>query len=158
MHHDHIRYAVPADLPTLVEFNIAMALETEGLRLLPELVTAGVGAVLSDASRGFYLVALRDEVVVGSMLVTPEWSDWRNGLFWWVQSVYVRPQQRRQGVFRRLYQHVQDLAAADPTVCGFRLYVEKNNAPAQRTYASLGMEQTHYVVFEQLKSGIHFHD
>jgi ribosomal protein S18 acetylase RimI-like enzyme len=89
-------------------------------------------------------------------MVTSEWSDWRNGVFWWIQSVYVRPQWRRKGVFRRLYSFVKDLAARDPSVCGFRLYVEAGNGTAQETYRSVGMAQTSYRVFEELKSGVDF--
>ena len=146
------------DLQTLVEFNAAMALETERLRLLPEVVSAGVRAVLSDRSRGFYLVSELDGLVIGAMMITLEWSDWRNGNFWWVQSVYVRPEHRRQGVFGGLYRHAQELAAGDATVCGFRLYVEENNRSAQRTYTSLGLAQTRYLVFEELKPGIQFYE
>lgn len=151
MDQECIRRARLDDLPTLVEFNRAMAWETEGLQLEPERLRAGVDAVLREPAHGFYLVAEQDAAVIGAMMVTFEWSDWRNGLFWWIQSVYVRPDQRRRGVFRRLYRAVGELAANDPNVCGFRLYVERDNRAAQQTYAALGMRPTHYVLFEQLK-------
>jgi ribosomal protein S18 acetylase RimI-like enzyme len=153
----HIRQVTPADVPLLVVFNCAMALETEGKELLPEVIGAGVRALLANPAAGFYVVAESDGRVVGALLITKEWSDWRNGTFWWIQSVYVRPELRRQGVYKTLYRHVQEMAAKDPGVCGFRLYVERENARAQSTYASLGMKETHYRVFEELKPGIRFH-
>ena len=91
-------------------------------------------------------------------MLTNEWSDWRNGLFWWIQSVYVQPNHRRRAVYRTMYQHVKQLAAQDDSVCGFRLYVEHENAQAQETYAALGMQKTPYRLFEELKPGIRFHD
>jgi ribosomal protein S18 acetylase RimI-like enzyme len=152
-----IRLATPADAAALIEFNSAMALETEDKELLPEVIGAGVHSLLANAASGFYVVAERDDRVVGSLLITKEWSDWRNGSFWWIQSVYVRPEWRRRGVYKRLYRHVQELAAADPAVCGFRLYVERENARAQATYGALGMKQTRYLVFEELKPGVRFY-
>ena len=153
----NLRLAGPADAETLVEFNCAMALETEGKRLLPEVIGAGVRALLGRKDAGFYLIAEADARVIGSLLVTKEWSDWRNGDFWWIQSVYVCPEWRRKGVYKALYRHVQQLAAQDPAVCGFRLYVERENARAQETYRALGMKQTHYLIFEELKPGVRFH-
>ena len=152
-----VRRAGLADAPALIEFNCAMALETERKELLPEVIGAGVRALLANAAAGFYVVAETEQRVAGALLITKEWSDWRNGSFWWIQSVYVRPEFRRQGVYRTLYRHVQSMAAKDPGVCGFRLYVERENARAQSTYTSLGMQETHYRVFEELKPGIRFH-
>lgn len=145
-----IRRATPADVGVLVAFNTAIAWETEHKRLRPEVLTAGVGAVLADPNRGFYTVAL-DEAgeVVGQMMVTFEWSDWRNGWFWWIQSVYVRPDARRKGVFRALYGDIGRQAAADPGVIGLRLYVERENAHARATYAALGMTETTYGMMEE---------
>ena len=151
-----IRLATPADAGVLIEFNAAMALETEGKELLPDVIGAGVRSLLGNPAAGFYLLAEQDSAV-GSLMITKEWSDWRNGTFWWIQSVYVRPQFRRQGVYKNLYRHVQELASKDPAVCGFRLYVERENERAQATYSALGMKQTHYLVFEELKPGVRFY-
>jgi GNAT superfamily N-acetyltransferase len=149
-----IRRAVPADADALADFNIAMARETEGKRLIPAVVGAGVRRMLAEPALGFYLVAEAQGEVIGGLMVTTEWSDWRNGRFWWIQSVYVRPQWRRHGVFRSLYAHLGEAAAREPDVCGFRLYVERENANAQATYRSLGMDGTDYLLFEQLKAGV----
>ena len=151
-----IRRASAADAPLLADFNCRMALETEHKRLVPERARAGTERLLADPALGFYLVAERAGRVVGSLLVTTEWSDWRNGLFWWVQSVYVEKEFRRQGVYRRMYDHVRELARADPAICGFRLYAEKDNAAAHATYTSLGMKETDYLLWEELKPGVRF--
>ena len=151
-----IRLATPADAGVLIEFNAAMALETEGKELLPDVIGAGVRSLLANREAGFYVVAEQDGLI-GSLMITKEWSDWRNATFWWIQSVYVRPQFRRQGVYKRLYRHVQELAANDPNVCGFRLYVERENSRAQATYGALGMKQTRYLVFEELKPRVRFY-
>lgn len=149
-----IRRATRADAATITDFNRAMALETEGLRLDAERSAAGVIRLLEDPALGFYLVAEQAGRVMGSLMVTTEWSDWRNASFWWIQSVFIRPEARRSGVFRALYAHLEAMAADDPGVCGFRLYVEEENRNAQATYRSLGMSQTHYQLFEALKPGI----
>jgi ribosomal protein S18 acetylase RimI-like enzyme len=151
-----IRLATSADAAVLVEFNAAMALETEGKNLLPEVIGAGVRGLLDNPVAGFYVLA-ETERVLAALMITKEWSDWRNGSFWWIQSVYVRPEARRQGVYRRLYRHVQEMAAQDPQVCGFRLYVERENSAAQAAYAALGMKETRYFVFEELKPGVRFY-
>ena len=151
-----IRLATSADAAVLVEFNAAMALETEGKDLLPEVIGAGVRGLLDNPVAGFYVLA-ETERVLAALMITKEWSDWRNGSFWWIQSVYVRPEARRQGVYRRLYRHVQEMAAKDPQVCGFRLYVERENSAAQAAYAALGMKETRYFVFEELKPGVRFY-
>ena len=152
-----IRVATAEDAEVLVEFNAAMALETEGKELLPEVIGTGVRSLLQKDASGFYVVAEERGRVVGSLLITKEWSDWRNGDFWWIQSVYVRPELRRQGIYKRLYRHVQEMAAKDPGVCGFRLYVERENRRAQATYGALGMKETRYMVFEELKPGVRFY-
>ena len=146
-----IRTALSHDAAELTEFNIDMARETEGVELIPEVIGAGVKAMIENPQMGFYLVVELDNGIQASLMVTTEWSDWRNGMFWWIQSVYVRGDCRRQGVFRRLYADIQQRARTDPHVCGFRLYVERNNAVAQQTYASLGMRETAYKMFQQLK-------
>ncbi len=143
-----IRPAQGDDLETIVGFNAAMAWETEGLRLDQERLREGVGAVLADPQKGHYVVAVCEGVVVGQLLITFEWSDWRNGCFWWLQSVYVDEAFRRRGVFRSLFRHVLAQAQEDPEVCGLRLYVDRHNAPAWRTYRDLGMDESSYDVFE----------
>jgi GNAT superfamily N-acetyltransferase len=144
----HLRAATSADLEHLVEFNAAMALETEALVLDRERLRRGVAALLAEPARGRYRVAELDGQVVAALLLTFEWSDWRCGDWWWIQSVYVRPEARRRGVFRALYRSVEDEARADTGVCGLRLYVERDNVSAQNTYASLGMAETHYRMYE----------
>ena len=143
-----IRRATAADAPLLARFNLAMAEETEGHRLAPEVVEAGVLALFDDPARGFYLVAERQGGVVGSLMVTREWSDWRNADFWWIQSVYVHPEHRRRGVYRLLYKVIREAAATKAGVCGLRLYVERDNLAAQATYAALGMVETAYRLYE----------
>lgn len=142
-----VRAAVQGDLDVLVEFNAAMAMETEAKQLDRPRLRAGTQAVLTDSSRGFYLVAESAGVVVGCLMVTFEWSDWRNGNWWWLQSVYVHPQQRRHGVFRALYLAVEHNARARTDVVGIRLYVEKKNLQAQQTYAGLGLCEEHYRMY-----------
>jgi ribosomal protein S18 acetylase RimI-like enzyme len=143
-----IRLAVLGDAPTLAEYNAAMALETEHLELDRERLFGGVEAVLRDPSKGFYLVADDDGAVTGQLMVTFEWSDWRNGVFWWVQSVYVRPDRRGGGIYTALYQEAVRRAQAQGDVCGLRLYVEKDNTRAQAAYRKLGMSETDYLLFE----------
>jgi len=143
-----IRDAAPADAAVIADFNAAMAQETEGKSLGPDRLRAGVEAVLRDDANGRYWVAEIDVRVVGQVLVTFEWSDWRNGRFWWFQSVYVHPDFRRRGVFAALYRHVESCARADEDACGLRLYVEKENRRAQDTYVALGMSFPGYLVME----------
>ena len=125
-----------------------MAHETERRRLNPVRVRRGVSALLKDHTKGIYFVAEENGAVVGQLLITYEWSDWRNGNFWWIQSVYVAPEFRQRGVFRALYAHVHRLATSRREVCGLRLYVDADNLRAQKTYAHLGMAHSHYEIFE----------
>ena len=125
-----------------------MAWETENLELGEATVRAGVEAVLADSSLGFYVLAVIDGHPVGQLMVTFEWSDWRNGLWWWIQSVYVTPQYRRGGTYTALHRHVERLAREADGVCGLRLYVEQENAVAQRVYQSLRMYPTRYFMYE----------
>ncbi len=151
-----IRQALAQDAAELAEFNISMARETESVELIPDVIRAGVEAMIQHPERGFYLVVELDNGIQASLMVTTEWSDWRNGTFWWIQSVYVRPQYRRQGLYRELYERVKELAEQDSSVCGFRLYVERDNRIAQQTYASLGMRETEYKIFEELQQGLEY--
>jgi len=137
-----------ADLPHLLEFNQAMAEETEGRSLDPSTLRQGLDRLLQSPQMGFYLVAQSASSAVGCLMVTSEWSDWRNGLFWWIQSVYVRPTYRRQGVFRSLFEFVRQRARQHPDVCGLRLYVERDNGNAQACYRTLGMSETAYRMYE----------
>ena len=143
-----IRLATLDDVPALCTWNAAMAWETERKPLDPARLQRGVAGVFAQAGRGFYLIAERDGVAVGSLLLTYEWSDWRCADWWWIQSVYVAPGARRIGVFQALYRHVHGLAANTERVCGLRLYVEHSNHGAQRTYAALGMQDSGYQMLE----------
>jgi GNAT superfamily N-acetyltransferase len=145
-----VRAARRDDLDTLVEFNAAMALETESKILPLSDLRRGVAAVFEQPQRGFYCVAEVDGRIAGCLMITYEWSDWRNGEWWWLQSVYVHPTHRRGGVFAALYAEVERRALSAPGVIGVRLYVELENAKAQRVYESLGMERTHYAMYEKL--------
>jgi ribosomal protein S18 acetylase RimI-like enzyme len=144
-----IRRAGPADAAVVAEFNRLLALESEGKTLDAAVLAAGVAAGLADPNRSTYFLAEEDGTAVGQIMYTTEWSDWRNGWFWWIQSVYVRPEARRRGVFRALYEHVYQAARADGQVIGLRLYVARNNHTAQETYRRLGMEATDYLLFER---------
>ena len=144
-----IRVAEERDAETVARFNTAMALETESRELDRETALAGVKNLLKNPQHGFYLIAERAGETAGSLMITGEWSDWRNGIFWWIQSVYIRPEFRRQGIYSRLYAHVKELARERADVCGLRLYVEQKNVAAQRTYLALGMQEAHYRMFEQ---------
>lgn len=149
-----IRIATRDDISALVEFNQAMAFETEHKHLDGDVLTAGVSAVFDDAGKGFYVVTDVEGVAAAGLLVTTEWSDWRNGWFWWIQSVYVRPEFRGDGLYGQMYEFVKRQAAEAGDVCGFRLYVEKENEKAQRVYEKLGMERTYYRMYEEeLKTG-----
>ncbi len=149
-----IRPGEPKDVCEIAAFNRRMAQETESVILNSETVLAGVRGMVDHPERGFYLVAetgpANEPFIVAALMVTTEWSDWRNGLFWWIQSVYVLPDFRRRGLYRALYDHVKRLADLDQRVCGFRLYVEKDNHIAQSTYRALGMSETPYRLFEQI--------
>jgi GNAT superfamily N-acetyltransferase len=144
-----IRRATPADEVVLVDFNLALAWETEEKQLNRDVLTVGVRAVFADPARGFYTIAEEHGEVIGQMMVTYEWSDWRNGWFWWVQSVYIRTDARRKGVFRALYREIERQAGENTDVIGLRLYVERENTHARATYAALGMTETTYGMMEE---------
>ncbi len=145
-----IRRAGNDEAETIAEFNIAMAKETEDKVLDGDTVLAGTKSLFDKPEFGFYVVAQVGSLVVGSLMITYEWSDWRDGLFWWVQSVYVRPEFRRQGVFRGLYEYVSNEAQDADDVAGLRLYVENENHNAQKTYRDMGMAECDYKMFEQM--------
>jgi GNAT superfamily N-acetyltransferase len=151
-----IRQAMPQDAAELAEFNMGIAHETESYELIPDVIRAGVETMIANPEKGFYLVVELDNGIQASLMVTYEWSDWRNGTFWWIQSVYVRPEYRGQGLYGTLYERVKELAEQDESVCGFRLYVERNNAVAQKTYAKLGMQETEYLIYEELVEGLEY--
>ena len=151
-----IRLAEMHDALAITEFNRAMALETEQKELIPEVISRGVDKLLNNPDLGFYVVAERDNEIIGSLMVTPEWSDWRNGLFWWIQSVYIKPNERRKGIYTKLYHFIQESANNNPSICGFRLYVEKTNIIARNTYEALGMMETNYRIYEELKPDTRF--
>ena len=144
-----IRAATIDDTDNLVAWNAAMAWDTEHKTLDPAILRRGVQGVFAEARRGFYLVAEKDGTPAGSLLVTYEWSDWRCGDFWWVQSVYVVPEARRGGIFRALY-HEVTRRAAEAGAVGVRLYVENDNDHAQKTYEGLGMERCAYLMYEAM--------
>jgi len=143
-----IRPSTPADAAVIAEFNARLAQETEHLTLDRARLRVGVEAVLGDPSRGIYWLAVGGGEIVGQLMITFEWSDWRNGFFWWIQSVYVRQDWRARGVFRALYEQVEREARSREDVCGLRLYVERENQPAQATYRRLGLRPTNYDFYE----------
>ena len=143
-----IRDATLADAATIVDFNRRLALESEGKRLDIDTLALGVERALGDRALCRYFIAERDGRIIAQTMITYEWSDWRNGMFWWIQSVYVETDCRSQGVFRSLYQHIEALARATQGICGLRLYVEEHNAPALATYQRLGMRPGGYLVYE----------
>jgi len=145
------RDAHPSDRDVIVEFQQAMARETEDLALDRDILMSGVETVFHDPTHGRYFIAEIDDRVVGSLLITYEWSDWRSGMVWWIQSVYVRPQNRRQRIYAGLYEHVKEIVESQPHVRGIRLYVDRRNVAAQQVYTRLGMNGEHYQVFEWMK-------
>ena len=145
-----IRPAVPEDWPVIADFNCRLAGESEGKQLDPALVGDGVQALLADPLKGRYFVVCREENIVAQLMHTREWSDWRNGDIWWLQSVYVLPEFRRRGLFRMLYEHAFREAQNDANVVGLRLYVEQDNERAHETYSRLGMTRPGYFVMQKM--------
>tara|TARA_B100001287_G_scaffold256670_1_gene241700 strand:- start:272 stop:727 length:456 start_codon:yes stop_codon:yes gene_type:complete len=143
-----IRKGEKKDIDVIAKYNIAMALETENKILDDETITNGVSSIIKDKSKGQYWVMEIDSILVGQLMVTYEWSDWRNGMMWWIQSVYVEPHYRRRGVYSSLYNNLVKMAKLDSSCCGIRLYVEKENYKAQDTYKSLGMKNAGYEIME----------
>jgi ribosomal protein S18 acetylase RimI-like enzyme len=146
----NIRPAKKEDINALIEFNQAMALETEGKTLESPILKSGVESVFQSEDKGFYVVAEEEGKIVGGLMVTFEWSDWRDNWFWWIQSVYILPEMRGRKIYSRLYEFVKSKALEQKNVCGFRLYVEKDNARAQAVYEKLGMESSHYLMYEEI--------
>jgi GNAT superfamily N-acetyltransferase len=145
------RKAERRDAPAIVEFQISMARETEDVTLDRATCTRGVEAIFEQPGLGTYYVAVDQDRVAGSLLITYEWSDWRNRMVWWIQSVYIHRDFRRQGIYAGLYEYVKGLAERDEGIGGIRLYVDKRNTLAQQVYTRLGMNGEHYSVFEWMK-------
>jgi GNAT superfamily N-acetyltransferase len=144
-----IRLANAEDAEAIVQFNAMMAKETEGKELDMETLRRGVRSVFARGDRGFYVVAISEDKVIAQLLVTFEWSDWRAAWFWWIQSVYVISERRREGIYRGLYKFVKRISVKRGSVCGFRLYVERENEIAQSVYQDLGMAKSHYDMYEE---------
>jgi GNAT superfamily N-acetyltransferase len=147
-----IREATSRDIPTIIDFQLRMALETENLTLDISILTQGVHQLFKDPSKGKYYVADEDGEAVGCLMTTFEWSDWRNGTVLWIQSVYVAGDFRGRGVYKKLYQQIREMVNAEPSLKGIRLYADKTNKPAHQVYEKLGMNGNHYQVFEWMKS------
>lgn len=143
-----VRRAVREDAGTIASFNAVMAVETEGITIPDEVAHPGAEAVFDDPSLGFYLVAESDGAIVGSLMITYEWSDWSNALYWWIQSVYVSSEHRRRGVYRALHNGVLELARDAGNVRAIKLYVFEDNERAKSTYESMGMERAHHAIYE----------
>lgn len=143
-----IRKAVLKDANILADFNVRLAKESEHLLLDIKIVTEGVTSLLNDPAKGVYYVVEDGAEVLGQLMITYEWSDWRNGIYWWIQSVYVREEWRGRGIFTLMLEHIEELARKEGNVCGLRLYVEQENESARRTYLKLGFDQKNYQIFE----------
>lgn len=146
-----IRKAKVEEVNLIIDFQQKMAWETEKLKLDENELTAGVRAVFHDSAKGCYFVALEDNIIIGSLMITYEWSDWRNRTVYWIQSVYVLPEHRQKGVYKALYAHILSLMNEDEKVGGVRLYVDKSNRIAQTVYTKMGMNGDHYQLFERMK-------
>ena len=146
-----IRIAKRDDITTLAAFQVLMARETEDLELHPDTVRDGVSAVFDDPYKGFYLLTEENEEIVASLMITYEWSDWRAQTVWYIQSLYVKPEWRKKGIYRAMYEHLKEMIKNDNTVCGIRLYVDKTNTRAQKAYEALGMDGEHYRFYEDMK-------
>jgi GNAT superfamily N-acetyltransferase len=143
-----IRPAAVSDAVIIAEFNALMAKETEDIDLDRERLQKGIISLLTDTSKGIYYLAVMGDNVIGQLMITYEWSDWRNATFWWIQSVYVLPEYRKNGVFRKLYQYIESLARTRGDVCGLRLYVDTSNKRAQQTYETIGLNRSHYQMMD----------
>jgi GNAT superfamily N-acetyltransferase len=146
-----IRLANEGDTKAIVEFQLSMALESENLELDHETLHNGVHAVFLDPQKGKYFLAVDNEKIIASLMLTPEWSDWRNQWVFWIQSVYVEPAYRRRGVFKKMYEHIKEMVWHDDDTAGLRLYVDVSNKNAVEVYKAIGMDGDHYTVFEWMK-------
>lgn len=146
-----IRIATEKDVEAIVGFQLRMARESENMELDLETLQKGVSSVFLDPSKGKYFVAVDDEQVVASLMITLEWSDWRNQWVYWIQSVFVEPKYRKKGTFRMMYEHLKKLAKKDESLAGLRLYVDLDNKNAAEVYKAIGMDGDHYRVFEWMK-------
>jgi ribosomal protein S18 acetylase RimI-like enzyme len=146
-----IRYATEADLPFIVNCQLSMALETENLTLNESVVNKGVNAVFNDPLKGFYIIGESGDTPCSCLMITPEWSDWRNNWVWWIQSVYVMPPMRQSGIFGMMYAFIKSLVAEHNDVAGIRLYVDNTNLRAREVYKKIGMTDEHYRLFEWMK-------
>ena len=144
----NLRRATALDIDNIAKFNTDMAFETESINLDQVDLRLGIAAVISDSNLGFYLISEREGMMIGQILITKEWSDWRNGWFWWIQSVFVEPNHRRMGVYSAMYKKIVDMADREGNVCGLRLYVDRDNLSAKQVYSHLGMSQSHYDLYE----------
>lgn len=146
-----IREALKSDIQTIVDFQLVMAMESEGMKLEKAVLKDGVSAIFNDPEKGKYYVAEYNQEVVASVLNTYEWSDWRNGTIIWFQSVYVKPEFRKLGIFKQMYQFIKEKVVMDDRIKGIRLYVDKGNVNAQKVYEALGMTGDHYLTYEWMK-------
>ena len=146
-----VRKSTAEDVSILIDFQQRLAWESEAIKLDPEVLRKGMLSLFTDLSKGLYYVAVDNSEIVGCHMITYEWSDWRNGMVWWLQSVYVKESHRKSGVFRKMYENIIEQINNDPGVLGLRLYVDKSNAKAQQVYAAMGMDGNHYTVFEKMK-------
>lgn len=150
-----VRRAIKEDIPTIVRFNQAMALETEGITLDTQRLYKGVEFVFENETAGFYIVCEIEGVVKACLMITFEWSDWRNGTFWWIQSVYVKKEYRKLGLYKQMYSFIKTLVEENKEIAGIRLYVDRENVLAQQVYTKLGMAKSNYQMFEYSKKKIH---
>ncbi|MBN1251695.1 MAG: GNAT family N-acetyltransferase [Bacteroidales bacterium] len=146
-----IQKASKSDIGTIKNFQIKMAKESEGMILDDKIIAKGVKAVFEDKSKGIYYVAEENNTIIASLLTTFEWSDWRNSCVLWIQSVYVIPEYRKQGVFKKMYQHLKEIVNNSEEYIGLRLYVDKSNFNAQKVYDKVGMNNQHYIMYEWFK-------
>lgn len=146
-----IRKSIASDIPILVDFQQKLALETESVSLDPQILKKGMQALFDDPSKGFYNVVEESGIIIGCHMVTYEWSDWRNGMVLWLQSVYVTESYRKKGIFKMMYDNILRIISEDASLIGLRLYVDKTNERAMKVYQSLGMNGDHYTVYEWMK-------